>query len=162
MSSDRFRELIEDLQVERHKLAKLVASLEALQRQWTLQGGMEERVDAAALRLQSFYTGVERCFSLISRVLNGETPEGSDWHRRLLERMALATEERPALLDPATTARLGDLLRFRHVVRHLYAYTLDPPQVKRLLEAVPGLWQAVDGQLQAFEDWLRQLASGAG
>ena len=48
MSSGRFRELIEDLQVERHKLAKLVASLEALQRQWRLEGGTEERVDAAA------------------------------------------------------------------------------------------------------------------
>ena len=32
----------------------------------------------------------------------------------------------------------------------------------RLLEAVPELWEAVDGQLQAFEDWLRQLASSAG
>ena len=36
------------------------------------------RIDAAALRLQSFYTGIERCFLQISRVLNGGTPDGQE------------------------------------------------------------------------------------
>jgi hypothetical protein len=159
MTTRHLRELIEDLGVERGKLERLVASLEALRRQWSTEGPNPERVDAAALRLQSLYTGIERCFLLIVRVLNGGTPEGADWHRRLLERMAIATEERPAVLSPETVGSLAELLRFRHVVRHLYAYELDPPQVARLLEVVPEVWLAVQGGLQAFEGWLGELSS---
>lgn len=159
MSARRLRELIEDLRVERGKLERLVASLHTLRRQWSEEGPTEERVDAAALRLQSLYTGIERCLLLVVRTLNGGTPEGADWHRRLLERMAIATDERPALLDPATVRTLGELLRFRHVVRHLYAYELDPPQVARLLDAVPDLWAAVEDRLTVFEGWLAAVAA---
>jgi hypothetical protein len=49
------------------------------------------------------------------------------------------------------------MFRFRHVVRHLYAYELDPPQVKRLLDAAPGLWAAVEERLVAFEGWLAEV-----
>jgi len=45
-------------------------------------------------RLQSFYTGFERCLLQISRVLNGGTLDGGDWHRRLLERMGHPTQSR--------------------------------------------------------------------
>ena len=69
--------------------------------------GSQERCDAAALRLQSLYTGIERCFVQIVRVLNGGPPDGADWHRRLL--------------DSSTAKGLAELMRFRHVVRHLYA-----------------------------------------
>jgi hypothetical protein len=160
MSGTAWRELIEDLQVERRKLAALVGSLSSLQEAWQAEGPTAERVDAAALRLQSFYTGIERCFTLIVRVLNGATSDGADWHRRLLERMAIPTEERPAVLQTGTAARLGEFLRFRHVVRHLYAYELDPPQVQRLLADVPQLWHDVDVDVQRFEEWLRELLAG--
>lgn len=33
-------------------------------------------VDAVALSLQSFYTGIERCFVLIVRAINGALPDG--------------------------------------------------------------------------------------
>jgi hypothetical protein len=77
------------------------------------------RIDAAALRLQSVYTGIERCFLQISRVLPGDTPDGGDWHRRFLDRMGQPTEERPAVLREASIASLQELLCFRHLVRHL-------------------------------------------
>jgi hypothetical protein len=35
----------------------------------------------------------------------------------------------PALLDAATAQGLAELMRFRHVVRHLYVYELEPEQV---------------------------------
>jgi hypothetical protein len=62
------------------------------------------------------------------------------------------------VLAAESLAGLGELLRFRHVVRHLYAYELDPPQVGRLLAAVPGLWRGVEERLVAFEAWLAELA----
>ena len=38
------------------------------------------------------------------RVLNGGTPDGAEWHRRLLERMGQATDQRPAVFTADTTA----------------------------------------------------------
>ena len=76
----------------------------------------DRRLAELALDLQ-----VERCLVQIVRVLNGGPPDGADWHRRLLDRMTVPTEVRPALLDAATAKGLAELMCFRHVVRHLYA-----------------------------------------
>ena len=139
-SDRRLADLCLDLQVERSKLSALVLSLANLQRDWHVPEAAEERSDAAALRLQSFYTGIERCFVQIVRVLNGGPPDGADWHRRLLERMGVSTELRPAM-------------------RHLYAYELERDQVLRLLLRALELWPAVDQQLKVFEAWLMELSS---
>jgi hypothetical protein len=157
-SDRRLAELALDLKVERSKLNALVLSMAALQRDWQRAEAAEERSDAAALRLQSFYTGIERCFVQIVRVVNGGPPDGADWHRRLLERMGVPTELRPALLDASTVAALAELMRFRHVVRHLYAYELERDQVLRLLQRALDLWPAVDSQLVSFEAWLTELS----
>lgn len=117
-------------------------------------------MDAVALRLQSFYTGIERCFVLIVRAINGGTPDGADWHRRLLERMAVASPARPALLRADTVRSLGELLRFRHVVRHLYAYELDAEQVERLLQKTLAIWPEVSRDLDQFTGWLLELYEG--
>ena len=158
-SDRRLADLCLDLQVERSKLSALVLSLANLQRDWDVAEAAEERSDAAALRLQSLYTGIERCFVQIVRVLHGGPPDGADWHRRLLERMGVSTELRPALLDASTVAGLAELMRFRHVVRHLYAYELERDQVLRLLQRALELWPVVDSQLVSFEAWLTELSS---
>ncbi len=124
---------------------------------WQRHGADAERVDAAALRLQSLYKGIERCLLQIVRVLNGGTPEGADWHRRLLDRLTQPTERRPALLSAATARSLGQLLGFRHVVRHLYADDLDPLQVRQRLDGALDLWPHLSAELSAFERWLEDL-----
>jgi hypothetical protein len=158
-ASRRLRDLRTDLQVERVKLGLLVQSLNQLHAAWLQLEGAQERCDAAALRLQSLYTGIERCCVQIVRVLNGGPPDGADWHRRLLERMGVATESRPPLFDAETVRGLAELLRFRHVVRHLYAYELERDQVLRLLDRAIALWPVVERQLEAFEAWLLALAA---
>jgi hypothetical protein len=149
-SPQQLRDLALDLAVEERKLDALVDSLAAL----GVVAGDRLRVDAAALRLQSLYTGIERCFLQVSRVLNGGTPDGGDWHRRLLERMGQPTEERPAVLREASITSLQELLRFRHLVRHLYAYELQPESVERLRTLALALWPEVRGELNAFQGWL--------
>jgi hypothetical protein len=157
-SERHLAELRTDLQVERAKRSVLVESLAALQRAWDVPEGAQERCDAGALRLQSLYTGIERCFVQVARVLNGGPPDGADWHRRLLERMTVPTQARPELLDSATAKGLAELLRFRHVLGHLYAYELEPEQVQRLLRRALELWPIVDHQLVAFDTCLQALA----
>ncbi len=49
------------------------------------------------------------------------------------------------------------VLRFRHVVRHLYAYDLEAEQVERLLGLVQTLWPEVTAELDAFTGWLEEL-----
>lgn len=90
LQPQRLRDLATDLAVERRRLEALIESLAGL---------------------------AERCLLQVVRVLNGGTPEGADWHRRLLDRLTLATEHRPALLSSDTARALGLLLGFRHVVR---------------------------------------------
>jgi hypothetical protein len=149
-STRELSDLALDLAVEVGKLDALVESLVALDA--VVVDGL--RVDAAALRLQSFYTGIERCLLQISRVFNGGTLDGGDWHRRLLERMGHPTQARPALFCAASINPLQELLRFRHLVRHLYAYELQPEPVERLRALAIALWPGVRGELDAFQCWL--------
>ena len=150
-------ELNDDLQRESERLARLVSSVELLLPRLG-EGG--ELVEAAALRLHSFYTAVERCLLLISRVVNGGTPSKEEgWHRRLLERMATATEQRPAVLKEATQVGLQEYLRFRHLVRNLYADELRPEPIALLMRQLPPLWQLIQEDLLQFRHWLRSTAS---
>ena len=71
--------------------------------------------------------------------------------------MALETEQRPAALDRQSADVLAELLRFRHVVRHLYADELRADQVQRLLILAVQSWPQLEGQLLGFEAWLRDL-----
>lgn len=61
------------------------------------------------------------------------------------------------MLRADTSQSLGELLRFRHVVRHLYAYELEAEQVERLLGKVLGLWPEVSSDLDPFTAWLLEL-----
>jgi len=62
-------------------------------------------------------------------------------------------------LDAAIAKGLAELMRFRHVVRHLYVYELELDQVQRLLERALELWPAVEQRLAVFDGWLAELAS---
>ena len=97
-------ELHDDLSRECSRLHKLVTGLSDLGQRLD---DSADAVEAAALRLHSFYTGGERMLLLISCVVNGGTPaQGEGWHRRLLERMAMAPDTRPAVLNETTQQEL--------------------------------------------------------
>jgi len=84
-SRQKLDDLLLDLRVERSKLDTLVESLRDIERSMEQDPLPPLWVDAVALRLQSFHTGIERCFVPIVRVINGATPDGADWHRRVQE-----------------------------------------------------------------------------
>ena len=85
MQATDLLELHDDLSRECSRLHKLVTGLSELGQRLDDSG---DAVEADALLLRSFYTGVERMLLLVSRVVNGGTPaQGEGWHRRLLERI---------------------------------------------------------------------------
>ena len=121
-----------------------------------------DAVEASALRLHSFYTGVERMLLLISRVVNGGTPaQGEGWHRRLLERMAMATDTRPAVLNESTQQELQEFLRFRYLVRNLYADELRVEPTQRLIEQLAQTLPKLESDIAGFQRWLTSIASAS-
>jgi hypothetical protein len=131
---------------------------------WEKAGRFPEEMaylEAAALNLHSFYSGLERIFNLIARHIDGWTPRGEAWHRELLERMAEDIPDiRPAVISTSLVQILDEFRRFRHLVRNVYTFNLDPQRMRPLMEQLPSLWQALRTELLAFADFLERLHSG--
>lgn len=157
MQSADLLELRDDLSRESSRLHKLVTGLSDLGQRLE---GSADAVEAAALRLHSLYTGVERMLLLVSRVVNGGTPaQGEGWHRRLLERMAMATDTRPAVLNEATQVELQEYLRFRYLVRNFYGDELRLKPIQRLIEQLQHTWPKLEADITGFQRWLTSIAS---
>lgn len=111
-----------------------------------------------AFKLHNFYNGCENIFALVTEQLNGAPISGAGWHRRLLERMAHAWEDRPAVLQRETAMLLDKFLAFRHVVRSTYGFQLEMDRVDDLVDAYPAAWHAFRRDVGAFCEQLRALA----
>lgn len=115
-------------------------------------------LDAVALNLHDFYSGLERLFTMIGAEMDGVKPEGPGWHRDLLTQMALELKNiRPAVLSPQVAKALDEYLRFRHVVRNIYTFELDPDRVGRLIKNLRPTFVQAQMELLAFADFLEKL-----
>ena len=113
------------------------------------------KVDAAALSLYGFYSGIERLFEWIARQVDGFLPQGPSWHRELLEQMTLNVPDiRPPVLQEATAKLLEEYLGFRHVVRNLYTWELETAKVQRLIDLLPETVQLAAADIEAFGRFL--------
>ncbi|MBW4582593.1 MAG: hypothetical protein KME42_23735 [Tildeniella nuda ZEHNDER 1965/U140] len=152
--------LVADLSTELAKMQQLEAQMQRVQTELDADPARADLLyENFALKLHNFYTGCERIFQLISTELNGGVPSGSDWHRRLLDRMKVEREDRPAVISAAMALKLQNYLGFRHVVRSLYGYELDPQRIAELVRAYPAVCGQFEGEIQAFMTWLRELST---
>jgi hypothetical protein len=69
---------------------------------------------------------------------------------------------RAAVLTPDLFPALNRYRGFRHVVRNVYAYMLDPRLVAVLIDDLPETGERVHVQLAAFADALEAIAEAAG
>lgn len=112
---------------------------------------------ALALLLMNYYTGVERLFERIAGPFGG-VPTGDRWHRQLLDDMTLDIDGiRPAVITQATGEALGSLLRFRHIVRNLYAWTLRRPEIDALTGVIDQSHQALTADISRWIGFLDAL-----
>jgi hypothetical protein len=117
-------EQIQELVIRTHKLLDKVR-----------QTGDEDYLNAVALYLHSFYTAAERIFYLLAKEIDDSVPAGADWHKQLLEQMVVEIPNiRQQVISDQTFLELDEFRRFRHVVRSLYAYKLDPKRILVLAE----------------------------
>ena len=120
-------------------------------------------VDAAALNMHGFYAGLERIFTVVAERIDASLPGGPNWHQDLLRQMtAEMPGVRTAVLSPSLFPALDRYRGFRHVVRNVYAYVLDPRLVAVLVDDLPETSERVRVQLAAFADALEAIAAAAG
>lgn len=157
MAHQEFSPLISELDAERGDLSDLVEEMEKLVNQ--LEGtpnGIELR--AMGSILHDFYTGLEKIFRLISIEIDGNLPSGEEWHKRLLERMAVEVENvRPPLINDTLKEKLSEYLRFRHLFRGIYGFELNWERCEPLVRKLPEIHKEVEDSLDEFEGFLREI-----
>jgi hypothetical protein len=119
-------------------------------------------LDSAALSLHGCYSGVERLLEQIASTVDRSVPSTHDWHRELLRQMTVAVPGlRPHVLSQGTVTALDRYRRFRHVVRNVYGFDLDPEPVQQLATNLRAVFDQVSAELQAFADYLDTVATDA-
>jgi hypothetical protein len=114
----------------------------------------------AAVALHHGYAAVEALLSRVCRELEGSLPSGPDWHRTLLDDMALDIEGvRPRILSDAALDPLRRLLAFRHFFRHAYAVTLDGDRLGQLRTDAESALAAIGPDLDRLDAFLAELAA---
>lgn len=117
-------------------------------------------IDAVALNLHGFYVGFERVFEMICDVVDRSRPAGQNWHQELLRQMSAPIPRvRPAVSHAETVRHLDRFRGFRHVVRNVYTFNLDPEQIAALVSHLPETFEAARMDLLAFCHLLIQLGS---
>lgn len=159
MSTDALHGLALDINGELEHLRRLATDVERLRGELELDPARALLYrENLSLKLHNFYTGCERIFHMVASELNGASPAGFDSHKRLLERMAVEWDGRPALLSGKTVYDLREYLAFRHVVRNIYGFELDTERVERLVARYSQVWHQVESDVVKFSDWLQRLA----
>lgn len=110
---------------------------------------------ALALLLMNYYTGAERLFRRIASQLGGLPPGGDRWHAQLLEDMMLELPGlRPPVLSRDTVEALARLLRLRHVLRNLYAWTVRRDELDVHTRELTATHAALTRELDHFHGFL--------
>ncbi|CAN2039948.1 HepT-like domain-containing protein [Candidatus Magnetomoraceae bacterium gMMP-15] len=117
-------------------------------------------IDATALNLHSFYTGIERILENIANGIDQTVPTGAHWHYELLQQMTAKIKDiRPPVLSVETRKNLDAYRGFRHVVRNVYTFNLDINRVGALINNLQTTMEKVSQELTAFADFLEQAGS---
>lgn len=115
-------------------------------------------IDSAVLNLHAFYAGMERIFQQIGEIVDSHIPSGAGWHRELIQQMQEDLDNiRPPVLSEEAGQYLDEYLRFRHVVRNIYAFHFDPERVERLVDQMNPVLERVKVELLTFISFLEHV-----
>jgi hypothetical protein len=117
-------------------------------------------IDSAALNLHDVYSGVERLLKQIAAHVDGNLPSSPEWHRDLLGQMELDLPQvRPPVLTSKTIQSLDEYLRFRHVVRNVYTFSLNPERVGKLVKDLDSVFEQLRQELLVFAQFLEKVGT---
>jgi hypothetical protein len=116
-------------------------------------------LEAAALYLHTFYSGVEQIFVEIAREIDAAVPTHESWHKAMLMQMSAEIPNvRPPVLAVETRHCLEEYRAFRHVVRNVYTFNLNPNRIAELAAMLPACYQAVQQDLAQFRQFLLSVS----
>ena len=144
------------------ELQRLDHVVNRVKRIWQLSSQIPDDVyiDAVALNLHGFYAGVERIFEVIANQVDESIPRGERWHIELLQQMAYHVPKvRPAVISTDLRDRLDKYRGFRHVVRNVYTFNLDPQLLQILVEDLPSTFALLEKSLINFADTLEAMGA---
>ena len=117
--------------------------------------GDEFYLDSVALNIHGLYSGFEKFFLEVAREIDENIPEGSSWHKELLDQMALNIKNlRPAVISKESRNILDEYRAFRHVVRNVYANKYSAKKIAILLENFPADYKKVRREIIKFLQFL--------
>jgi sugar-specific transcriptional regulator TrmB len=105
---------------------------------------------AAALLLQSFYNGIENILIIIVKHFDEKLPNGSKWHKELLEKAFEESEKHKQIFRDTIKFVLNDYMSMRHFIRHTYGFRLDWEQMQGLTNEIDAIWIIVKEDLNRF------------
>ena len=112
-------------------------------------------MDSVALNLHGLYSGFEKIFLEVAREIDENIPEGSSWHKELLDQMALKIKNlRPAVISKESRDILDEYRAFRHVVRNVYANKYSAKKISILLDNFSEEYRRVKNEIQDFLKFL--------
>jgi hypothetical protein len=115
-------------------------------------------IDSAALSLHDFCAGLESIFIQIATHVDDSVPDGSGWHRDLLDQMNKdLPSRRPPVLTSELAESLDEYLRFRHVIRNIYAFVIDAESIGRLVDQLGSAFASLREELESFARILEQV-----
>ncbi|MFZ2421073.1 MAG: hypothetical protein WA029_07975 [Anaerolineae bacterium] len=153
-----YRTIAGRIRAESQELARVVERTDRIWQQ-AMTSSDDYYVDATALNLHGFYAGLERLLEIIADGVDQAKPGGAHWHDELLRQMAAEIPGvRPPVLSQETRDRLDRYRGFRHVVRNVYTYNLDPEQIGVLVKQLAPTMARVAHELTAFAEFLEQVA----
>ncbi len=143
----------------RQELEELQRVLDRIQQGWerSRRSNDDYYLDGVALNLHGLYSGFERLFTRIAETIDGNVPQGAEWHKSLLEQMKTEIPGiRPAVISTETGAFLDELRRFRHIVRNVYIHHIDPERLRKLVESTSRNFTQLNAEIAAFGTFLEQ------
>jgi hypothetical protein len=115
-------------------------------------------LDSVALNLHAFYSGLERVFEKLASTIDRSVPSAANWHQELLTQMQTEIPSvRPAVISSQLKESLEEYRGFRHVVRNVYTYHLNPEKLKILVGNLEGTFEMASKELAAFGGFLKRL-----
>jgi hypothetical protein len=112
-------------------------------------------LDGVALNLHDFYSGLERIFEKIASIIDESVPSGSNWHQELIRQMGVEVSGvRPAVISSDLREALEEYRGFRHIVRNVYTYHLNPEKMERLVLILNDTLSKAVQELSAFAKFL--------
>lgn len=113
-------------------------------------------VSALGSGIEKVYGGIEKALVRIARSIDGDVPEGADWHITLLRRMSRpGPTGRPSVLAPETRRQLDQLRAFRHRERNSYADDLRADLVLGMAAGIGPTLNAVVDDIRRLQDALK-------